>query len=684
MDIKFTREPSKYHSGFANSYHKYELGVEQESNFGPIRVTSYLKGGEDVNAIFSLPGDSTFNLSPYIGVDEEGKLFWDINGCQAVDSLKLLSAGRTEGYEHRTRCNVLRIGYRFKTEQLESELNLDEFLDVVEYYDEPSQQFRLRLGVKPKHPKRSLVLCFDGTSNHFTNRNTNVVKLVEILKKNDPSEQMVGPIENGSYNLVMDGYRYLMQTYQAGDEISIFGFSRGAYTARALAEQVKFAYDVYAASEKFVKLTKDEDYLLGAVNLKEGDKRSFRGFVQNARPGDVNPEGFKMVFCTPVEIAFLGVWDTVGSMGALRRKTLPWITYNPSVRNFRQALALDEARANFIPTLWDHAKTRSWQSAVEVWFKGAHSDVGGSAPLAKKQRGVLSILRSIGLLQALEEPAGSQYLDSYVTPQSPGPLRQLPDLSNISLRWMVNQCLSLSSARILFDPYAMHSYRRAKILEDRPHGATPEEIQRNRIELDNYDISSAPYHAIDMRPWWLLLEVLPIPRLSQVTTDRSDSESVLCPNWRIGRVVNKLGKDDHVRLHYSVCKNITAGPGYQPAAQWHSSISLLDIEDSPETQPKTEKMLDDMRQRWKPYWFQQKTLKLSKSYSGFGWIAVHVGAALYYWFAWKWASMVLGGYYRVGNVLIRTGWFRSALKGAAILGKQMSGFFTNRFDVKGL
>ncbi|GAB1526253.1 hypothetical protein RhiTH_009420 [Rhizoctonia solani] len=346
MDIKFTREPSKYHSGFANSYHKYELGVEQESNFGPIRVTSYLKGGEDVNAIFSLPGDSTFNLSPYIGVDEEGKLFWDINGCQAVDSLKLLSAGRTEGYEHRTRCNVLRIGYRFKTEQLESELNLDEFLDVVEYYDEPSQQFRLRLGVKPKHPKRSLE---DAKTEPSLLQNTNVVKLVEILKKNDPSEQMVyyqPGIGTNSHSKsgaglsfiqakwfdeatacflpdhVMDGYRYLMQTYQAGDEISIFGFSRGAYTARALAgmlhsvgllptnnmEQVKFAYDVYAASEKFVKLTKDEDYLLGAVNLKEGDKRSFRGFVQNARPEDVNPEGFKMVFCTPVEIAFLGVW----------------------------------------------------------------------------------------------------------------------------------------------------------------------------------------------------------------------------------------------------------------------------------------------------------------------------------------------------------------------------------------
>ncbi|QRW26150.1 hypothetical protein RhiXN_11227 [Rhizoctonia solani] len=574
MDIKFTREPSKYHSGFANSYHKYELGVEQESNFGPIRVTSYLKGGEDVNAIFSLPGDSTFNLSPYIGVDEEGKLFWDINGCQAVDSLKLLSAEELK---------VMSIA-------------LDEFLDVVEYYDEPSQQFRLRLGVKPKHPKRSLPGI--GTNSHSTSGAG-----LSFIQAKWFDEATACWMELGCSFLpdhVMDGYRYLMQTYQAGDEISIFGFSRGAYTARALAgmlhsvgllptnnmEQVKFAYDVYAASEKFVKLTKDEDYLLGAVNLKEGDKRSFRGFVQNARPEDVNPEGFKMVFCTPVEIAFLGVWDTVGSMGALRRKTLPWITYNPSVRNFRQALALDEVRANFIPTLWDHAKTRSWQSVVEVWFKGGHSDVGGSAPLTESERVNPDTERQ---KFAQEEPTGAQSLDSYATPQLPGALRRLPDLSNISLRWMVNQCLSLSSARI-FDPYAMHSYRRAKILEDRPHGATPEEIQRNRIELDNHDISSKPYQAIDMRPWWLLLEILPIPRLSQVSTNRSESKSVFCPNRRIGRAVNKLGKNDHVRLHYSVCKNITAGPGYRPAAQWHDSTSLLDIEDSPETQPKTEKI----------------------------------------------------------------------------------------------
>ncbi|KAF8596212.1 hypothetical protein BDV93DRAFT_406835, partial [Ceratobasidium sp. AG-I] len=90
---------------------------------------------------------------------------------------------------------------------------------------------------------RTLVLCFDGTSNHFSNKNTNVVKLMELLKKTDPSRQMVRYIITqyslrSTLNPADEGLAWYLYQHVVGDRISIFGFSRGAFTARALAGMV--------------------------------------------------------------------------------------------------------------------------------------------------------------------------------------------------------------------------------------------------------------------------------------------------------------------------------------------------------------------------------------------------------------------------------------------------------------
>jgi hypothetical protein len=124
-----------------------------------------------------------------------------------------------------------------------------------------------------------------------------------------------------------------MQNHREGDRICIFGFSRGAYTARALAgmlhkvgllpsnnqAQLSFAYQWYA----------DE---------------SQRGWDMSA--------DFKSTFSVPVEVAFLGCWDTVASVG-LYSTTLPFAKNNKrAVVYFRHAIALDERRIKFLPTRW--------------------------------------------------------------------------------------------------------------------------------------------------------------------------------------------------------------------------------------------------------------------------------------------------------------------------------------------
>ncbi|PBK90867.1 hypothetical protein ARMGADRAFT_933297, partial [Armillaria gallica] len=132
---------------------------------------------------------------------------------------------------------------------------------------------------------------------------------------------------------VMDGYQFLMQNYRTGDRICIFGFSRGAYTARSLAgmihkvgllppdnrQQVPFAYKMYTRTDEI-------------------------GWGQST--------AFKEAFCIDVPIEFVGVWDTVDSVG-LVPKRLPFTASNTIIRTFRHALSLDEHRAKFKANLWN-------------------------------------------------------------------------------------------------------------------------------------------------------------------------------------------------------------------------------------------------------------------------------------------------------------------------------------------
>ncbi|KAB5593664.1 hypothetical protein CTheo_2847 [Ceratobasidium theobromae] len=212
----------------------------------------------------------------------------------------------------------------------------------------------------PGGKPRTLVLCFDGTTNVYDDTNTNVVKLFSLLKRDNRDEQMVYyqpgvgtyappgiflPISLALAKIadqgvalyldkhVMGGYEFLMKHYNSGDRICLFGFSRGAYTARALAgmlnkvgllppdnlEQIPFAYSMY----------------------KRGGSDGFK-----------DSAGFKKTFSRSVEIEFLGVWDTVSSVGLLWPRHLPFTSSNNIVKTFRHAVSLDEHRAKFKQNVW--------------------------------------------------------------------------------------------------------------------------------------------------------------------------------------------------------------------------------------------------------------------------------------------------------------------------------------------
>ncbi|CUA73009.1 putative protein YEL023C [Saccharomyces cerevisiae S288c] [Rhizoctonia solani] len=506
------------------------------------------------------PTDPQFNLSAIIGNDN-ASFRWGRSGFEKMG--RDFKVGEEQGTGA---CILTGQLLNLAGEYKDASINLDERLKIEEYVDVGSNETYHRVVCK-EHPvpERTLILCFDGTSNHFSDKNTNVVKLVELLKKDDPSKQMVyyqtgvGTYSSPGlttsaglaiaskldeavawylYQHVIDGYRYLMETYRIGDRIALFGFSRGAFTARALAgmlhcvgllprhnaEHIPFAYEVYK----------------NANDRMDAPSGPTSASANPTKAKNVDPEEFKRTFCVPIMIDYVGVWDTVASVGALMPQSLPWIDYNPSVLTFRQALALDERRGNFIPSVWDHRRTTIVQDIKEVWFKGEHSDVGGGS-------------------------AGPEN-DNYSM------------LSNISLRWMIRQILECRVG-ILFDHLAIELYRRRQVLETPPaEGLRPSKDWMKRLaesrKLDHGDIQKGIYDSIGRSILWNGLEYFAFTA-KPTKNDKCEPITSRWPHAKAGRQIFRCNAKDPIYLHSSVVDQLAAYGSrvhrkeYKPRAKWY-------------------------------------------------------------------------------------------------------------------
>lgn len=255
---------------------------------------------------------------------------------------------------------------------------------------------------------KNIVVCLDGTANQFGVENSNVVKLYSVLKKDsarqltyyDPGvgtlgdRRLITPLSKkiskvfgfafgyGVADNISEAYSYLMETYQEGDNVFLFGFSRGALTVRALAGMLHACGLLAPGNENMVPYAYQEYLNAGPDQGKMAAR-------------------FKATYSRECKPCFLGVWDTVTSVGwSFRRRTFPFTTNNPDPKVVRHAIAIDERRAYYPQNLWGELYVPP-QDVKQVWFAGVHSDVGGSYP--EKESGLSKITLEWLLAEAAEQ-----------------------------------------------------------------------------------------------------------------------------------------------------------------------------------------------------------------------------------------------------------------------------------------
>ncbi|MCG8617125.1 MAG: DUF2235 domain-containing protein, partial [Desulfobacterales bacterium] len=324
---------------------------------------------------------------------------------------------------------------------------------------------------------RSLIICCDGTGNEIKENQSNVLKFYRLIKKDETQlgfyDPGVGTISNSNawarfknkakgvfglstgYGLdtnVLEAYRFLANNYQDGDQIYLFGFSRGAYTIRVLAGFLNMV--------GLLKVHNDNLFSYALTAYKQASNRDDLSIAWR----------FQEVMDTKrITIRFMGCWDTVGSVIVPRPdrlylpslETLPYTLQNPCVKSFRHAMSIDERRRMFRLMPWKEGgifkphpfvkdDDAQEQDVKQVWFSGVHSDIGGGYP---------------------EGESGA---------------------AKIPLKWMVDEARENG---IIF---------RENMVQRLVEGKTPKKSSRNYVAPDP---NAALHDSMNMA--WALLEILP-------------------------------------------------------------------------------------------------------------------------------------------------------------------------------
>jgi uncharacterized protein (DUF2235 family) len=299
---------------------------------------------------------------------------------------------------------------------------------------------------------KQIVVCCDGTwdvpdeTREGVAAPTNVAKLALCISVGADSDQVLfyepgvgtkpddrvigGGFGYGLAQNIRNAYRFLAEAYAPGDDLFLFGFSRGAYTARSLSGLIRNC---------------------GLLRREYADQVDaafafYRDRTSSTHPSSLQSEIFRRMYAyDSSDIHFIGVWDTVGALGIpsnlpgweeVSREYHGWermwgfhdTQLSSHIRYAYQALAIDEQREPFRPCLWTQDPDPGDQTLEQVWFSGVHSEIGGGS-----RNSALSDIALLWLVARAQEcglrlgsrtlrGAGAEGLGAAVTPDYAAPI----------------------------------------------------------------------------------------------------------------------------------------------------------------------------------------------------------------------------------------------------------------------
>jgi len=234
---------------------------------------------------------------------------------------------------------------------------------------------------------KNIVVFSDGTGQEGgKGTNTNIYKLFNVIE--DRTQQQISFYDRGlgtgwrklSGNIagagisknILECYTFIFENFEAGDQIYLFGFSRGAATVRSLTSFIHYFGILPKSRHELIK----QAYKIYKIKDESKRKKKAAEFISRHHT-------------MWSRVKFLGCFDTVAALGIpfkslnVMMNKIPGLGHtfqnfklNASVENAYQALAIDDERETFHPVLWE-TDVLDYQSIRQVWFCGMHTDVGG-------------------------------------------------------------------------------------------------------------------------------------------------------------------------------------------------------------------------------------------------------------------------------------------------------------------
>ncbi|OCL04165.1 hypothetical protein AOQ84DRAFT_356540 [Glonium stellatum] len=445
----------------------------------------------------------------------------------------------------------------------------------------------------PKIPEQKripnrLILCFDGTGDLFrgNTKDTNIVKLYHKFDRNSLHQLHYyqpgigtytadgSPISAGWFGRlkrsisktidqgfattfdshVMAGYRFLMRYYGPGDRIYIFGFSRGAFTARFLARMIANVGILSMGNEELVPFAFKiyHDYEMGGNRELRTYIKSFRNtFCRHEHAGNEAHSDDE----AGIKAHFLGLFDTVSSVKTLEvpfAKAMEPPSIGSTAKYVRHAVAIDERRVKFKAALLAQDikdVNADEEDIAEVWFPGNHGDVGGGWPA---ERSIKEQNENTSLWERCTKKLSRFFFTTDDRVPKKDMKGDLYQLSDIALKWMMDELDKLPDDQIEWnvhkDDFIKH-YDEEQAVTARIH------------DTMRFGFGVSWLKVI----FWNFMEYLPfIARWEYVI---EGGERV----WRHKMFPMNMGgrRDipDEARFHRSILTRMKRFPGYRPTNQ---------------------------------------------------------------------------------------------------------------------